>query len=359
MLGGLDLSGNFERKSSTSNSITETENKVFEETLEVECVPWKETKVRLEVRKVSLLTPYTAKVKRTIGGRTYEYLITDGKIANDNYSESRCLTETNTVRNILLVGWTGSGKSTLANVLSDSKYFVESNKSKPQTKWGKKSDEFEYKENYYSVIDNIGFGDTEVSEREELIRIGEAIKSTYQGLSHVLFVFKKRFSDKEKEAFGKLTALKITNSLITIVRTNFDNYYNEDECENDKKTLKKESSEIEQVLNNCRGLLHINNEDEDSKSESRGIILDHLHNNCADNPFKPQEWGDIASLIENYFKKKAKLVKEIKENVEKTVEIEQQIDDLKTTTADQVKEKIQGEEISEFVQLAQIVQKAK
>jgi uncharacterized protein YacL (UPF0231 family) len=53
------------------------------------------------------------------------------------------------------------------------------------------------------------------------------------------------------------------------------------------------------------------------------------------------------------------LVKEIKENVEKTVEIEQQIDDLKTTTADQVKEKIQGEEISEFVQLAQIVQKAK
>jgi hypothetical protein len=52
------------------------------------------------------------------------------------------------------------------------------------------------------------------------------------------------------------------------------------------------------------------------------------------------------------------LVKEIKENAEKTVEIEQQIDDLKTTTADQVKKKIQeNKEIREFVELIEVVTK--
>jgi len=139
------------------------------------------------------------------------------------------------------------------------------------------------------VIDNIGFGDNKVSERDVLIRIGQAINSAYQGLSHVLFVFDGRFSDKEKEGFRKLAALKITNSYITLVRSKFDNFYNEDECEEDRIVLEKESPEISQLLNNCRGLLHIDNGDKDSRDDSREKVLDYLNNNCEDNPFKPKE----------------------------------------------------------------------
>jgi hypothetical protein len=157
------------------------------------------------------------------------------------------------------------------------------------TKFAQSSKEFQYQENYYSVIDNIGFGDAKVDEKEVLIRVGEAINSAYQGLSHVLFVFKGRFSDGEKEGIQKLKALKIANQYITLTRSKFDNFENEEECQNDRDKMEQESSEVRELLNNCRGLLHINNEDEESKQESRAIVLDHLHSSCGRNPFKPQE----------------------------------------------------------------------
>jgi hypothetical protein len=139
------------------------------------------------------------------------------------------------------------------------------------------------------VIDNIGFGDNKVEEKEVLIRIGEAINSARQGLSHVLFVFDGRFSDKEKEGFHKLAALKITKSFITLVRSKFDNFDNEEECERDRELLEKESPEIRQLLNNCRGILHIDNGDKDARDDSREKVLDYLSDNCEDNPFKPKE----------------------------------------------------------------------
>ncbi|KLL04519.1 MAG: hypothetical protein MRERV_20c051 [Mycoplasmataceae bacterium RV_VA103A] len=354
---GAEIGGQIEKKTITSNSITETENKTVEESFKVDCSPWKKTRVKLLTKKVKLLTPYTATIKRTIGERTYEYLI-DGKYFSDNYSESHYLTEEITVKNILLVGCTGSGKSTLAKVLSGDNKFEAGDGSVSKTKFFKKSDEFKWKENGYCVIDNIGFGDTKLSEREELIRIGKAINAAYQGLSHVLFVFGGRFSDKEKEGFRKLAALRITNYYITLVRSKFDNFYNEDECKEDEELLRKESPEISQLFDNCRGILHIDNGDEDSRDESREKVLDYLHNNCENDPFKPEEWKDITSLIEDYFREKTKLENEKDQanDVQKQV-IEQKIDILKNDTAAQVKEKIQGEEISGVFQLAQIVQK--
>jgi len=208
------------------------------------------------------------------------------------------------------------------------------------------------------VIDNIGFGDIKVSERDVLIRIGEAINSARQGLGQVLFVFDGRFSDKEKEGFRKLAALKITNSYITLVRSKFDNFGNEEECERDRELLEKESPEINQMVNNCRGLLHVDNGDEDSRGDSRKKTLDYLDNNCEDNPFKPKEWEDISSLIEDYFKEKEKLEDEKSQaNVDQKEAIEQQIDNLKTNTAEQVKEKVKEGEINEFIQVIQVVKK--
>ncbi|CAG8614740.1 10499_t:CDS:2, partial [Cetraspora pellucida] len=62
---------------------------------------------------------------------------------------------------------------------------------------------------------------------------------------------------------------------------------------------------------------------------------------------------DIAGLIDEYFEKKEKLEDKKKQVDADQKEIEQQIDELKTETADQIKEKAKGEEIREFIELAQ------
>lgn len=356
----------FEEKTSASNFVKKTKTTTIEKTFDVPCLPWKRVRVKLEAKKVKLFTPYTATVKRVITGRIYEYSI-DGEYVRDNYSKNDYSHEEITTRNILLVGCTGSGKSTLANVLLDKKdekgnfekVFVESHLSTSKTKFFKKSEEFEWKDNYYCVIDNIGFDDTKLTEKEVLIRLGAAINSTREGLNQVLFVFSGRFSDQEKQGFQKLEALKITNYYITLVRTNFDNFGNSKECKKDRDVLEEQNPKLKHIIDNCRGFLHINNDDERSRSKSRKKVLDYLCNNCSE-VFRPKEWGDIGSLVETYFKEREKLENEIQENTAQKEIIEQQIDSLESNTAEQVKEKLQGEEIKEFKEFieltAQIVQ---
>jgi len=352
-IGGIGIEGKYEKKTSDSNTNTENSTRIIQKNIKSICSPWKKMKVELKAKRSEYSIPYIAKVKRTIGERTYEYSI-NGKYVYDNYYDFDCTCEEITVKNILIVGWTGSGKSTLSNVLSENNEFLVSGKSISGTKVGKISKEFKWQDNHYCVIDNIGFGDIKVNEKETLIRIGEAINSAYQGLSDVLFVFDGRFSKKETESLHKLVALKIANRHVTLVRSKFDNFGNEKECEEDKKKLEKESPEVNKLIDNCRGLLHINNEDEDSQSDSREVILNHLHNNCS-NIFKPKEWENITSLIEDYFKEKENLEK-IKEqvSVKNKEKIEQQLDKLKTDTAEQVKEKIQGNNMKEFIELIQV-----
>jgi NMD protein affecting ribosome stability and mRNA decay len=83
-----------------------------------------------------------------------------------------------------------------------------------------------------------------------------------------------------------------------------------------------------------------------------------LHRNCTNKPFKPKEWEDISSLIEDYLKNKEKLENEKNQaNEVQKGEIEQQIDDLKTDTAEKVKEKAKGEEIREFMEVIEVTKK--
>jgi hypothetical protein len=106
----------------------------------------------------------------------------------------------------------------------------------------------------------------------------------------VLFVFSGKFTDKEKESLRKINALEITNHYITLIRSKFDNFRVEEECERDREALEKESDETNQLLNSCRRLLYINNDDDDDddRKDSRKVVLDHLHNSCY-NIFKPKE----------------------------------------------------------------------
>ena len=242
----------------------------------------------------------------------------------------------------------------MAKVLSQDNSFQTSDASVSKTKFAKSSKEFEHQGNYYCVIDNIGFGDAKVNDKQILIRIGEAINSAYQGLSQVLFVFDGRFSDKEKEGLRKLTALKVADHYVTLVRSKFANFENKTARENDRNKMEQESPAISELINNCRGLLHLNNEDEDSQVESRALILNHLHNNCPI-VFKPKEWENITTLIEAYFEEK-KGLEEQKEQAtsENKGTIDQRIDELESATAEKVKKEIQSKEMEEFVQLIEV-----
>jgi predicted GTPase len=354
---GLNISGKYEQKSTTSNSITETEVETIKDSLKVNCAPWKETKVKLEVRKISLLTPYTAQVKRTIGNNTYNYLI-EGELTTDNYSESRCRTETNTVRNILIVGWTGNGKSTLANVLADTNIFTESNQGVGQTKFFQKSNIFEWKGEYYRVIDNIGFGDTRgLDKKQLLLRVGEGINAAKEGLNQVLFVFSSRFSQEQLEAYKMLKVLiqeSGINQYTTLVRTHFTSFENEAECHEDRFNLKNETREIKEIIDSCRDIIYVDNPslpvikegdkgtarkrkltrlslNQHARNKSREIVLNYLTDNCNNQTYKLKEWDNIAQLVNNYLQAKEQVtnqkdLSELEKNASQ--QIEERIDFL-------------------------------
>jgi len=60
-------------------------------------------RIKSEIKKTKLLTPYTANIKRVIGGGTYEYLI-DGECSREENLSHNSFNEEITTRNILLVG---------------------------------------------------------------------------------------------------------------------------------------------------------------------------------------------------------------------------------------------------------------
>jgi len=214
------------------------------------------------------------------------------------------------VRNILIIGITGNGKSALANTLSDAyvaNKFGEKNVSVSVTKIFQTSDVFEWQGKKYRVIDNVGFGDTdEISDEDVLFKIGEGIHSAQEGINQVLFVFGGRFGPEHVEAFNKFKAF-ISESGITkfttLVRTNFDSFRDQEECQKDRDNLFSQRQELKEIINSCNGIMHVSNpaiptikigdsekvikskkedmiENTEERKESRKIVLDHLVENC-------------------------------------------------------------------------------
>jgi GTP-binding protein EngB required for normal cell division len=224
------------------------------------------------------------------------------------------------VRNILIVGWTGGGKSTLANVLTNTNEFRESNYGVSKT------DKYQVLEGKkYRIIDNIGFGDTrsDLSEEEVIDRIGAGILSAKEGINQILFVVKGRFSEEHTKAF-KLFERSISETGITkfttIIITGFENFKNKELCERDKEGLIRESKDLREMIESCKGVIHIDNpsinippaDDEDDeekedrirrenankkkREESGKIVLNHLDKNCSE-IYKLREWDDLYSMI--------------------------------------------------------------
>lgn len=223
----------------------------------------------------------------------------------------------NKTRNILIVGLTGSGKSALANTLSRTEDFKSGSQSISLTKNFQHSEIFEWENNgiiyKFSVVDNIGFGDTEGKDFLKVIlyRIGEGIvKIQERGINQILFLFKDRFSPtviKAFETFKDFINESQVTEFTTLIRTNFINFDDDERCENDKKTLLEENSKIKDIIESCNSIIHIDNSplieikktykkskdkerderrnktSKENQQESRERVLNHLIENCSNN----------------------------------------------------------------------------
>ncbi|CAB4426364.1 unnamed protein product [Rhizophagus irregularis] len=199
-------------------------------------------------------------------------------------------------KNILIIGCTGSGKSTLANVLTGTEDFKESEYDVSKTKCFQKG-VFEWEGTKYCAIDTIGVGNTKLSIKLASNRIAEGVYSIPEGISQVLLVVGKNFTDEintlglfESDIFG----------YTTIVRTKFSNFKNRDICEKNKEKLCGESETNAIIIKSCKGIIYVDNppikilddsDDDDDKEanirinkkkreKSRIILLDHLKEVC-------------------------------------------------------------------------------
>ncbi|CAB5376214.1 unnamed protein product [Rhizophagus irregularis] len=196
------------------------------------------------------------------------------------------------IRNLLIIGYGGSGKSALSNVLCDTNDFEESEYSARDIK-NFQDKIFEWNGTTYRVID-FGVGSI---EKKKKILYDELIRLTPEGISRVLFVVDRRFSEKEIEAFDLFKRIIFDSGIVeytTIVRTKFCNFKNINKCKEDTTQMCKESETIAKIVESC-GIIYVDNpptniivNDDDDRErinynkkirrKSRKILLGHLEN---------------------------------------------------------------------------------
>ncbi|CAI2162669.1 6814_t:CDS:2 [Funneliformis geosporum] len=245
---------------------------------------------------------------------------------------ARLLKESKKIRNILLIGRTGNGKSTLGNVLINKnenfeEVFKESNYAASQTK-ELGIEEFEYDGIKYRIIDTIGFGDTELTEKEVLDKISEVAYSISDGLDQVLFVTKSRFTEEEKNVFNLLKNVLFDETIgkyTTIVRTNFPDFDKPEERQNDIKSMSKDNKTSDVIINSCNNkIIHVDNHPKikENRDKSRKILLSHLAK-CK-GVYYPNNLKDLVSRIKSYEEIERKNREEIKKLEESRNKLEKE-----------------------------------
>jgi hypothetical protein len=128
-------------------------------------------------------------------------------------------------------------------------------------------------------------------------------------LNQILFVFKGRFSPEQVMTFNlfkKFVGESRVNEFTTLVRTNFPNFKDFQECEEDRQSLQDEKNkELNEIVNFCNDIIYVDNppmpiikegddegtiedkkeemlEVEEERKEARQIVLNHLAKNCSE-----------------------------------------------------------------------------
>ncbi|CAB4477694.1 hypothetical protein RhiirA1_495489 [Rhizophagus irregularis] len=207
-------------------------------------------------------------------------------------------------RKILLIGRTGSGKSTLANVLIGNNQFKESNYSVSQTKTIQRC-QFVEEETSYEVIDTIGLNDTKLSREDILYKLAELARELKDGLHQILLVTNGRFTEEEIQVYQILETVLFDENVknyTTIVRTNFEKFENEEECQNNQRLLIEEKSQIMTIIKSCNFFIHLDNPSNDisKRKKSKIILLAHLNKQIG--VYRPSNLENLNERIMDYMK---------------------------------------------------------
>lgn len=195
---------------------------------------------------------------------------------------------------MLVIGYAGSGKSALSNVLCNANDFEESEYSARDTKNFQKK-VFKRNGMIYRVID------FRVSSIEKKILFEELTQLMPEGISRVLFVVDRRFTEKEVEVFDLFERTIFESGILeytTIVRTKFYNFKHKDKCKEDTTQMCRESETIAKIVKSC-SIIYVDNpstniivndyDDQERidrnrkiRGKSRKVLLEHLENVCQD-----------------------------------------------------------------------------
>ncbi|RGB27798.1 hypothetical protein C1646_768639 [Rhizophagus diaphanus] len=207
---------------------------------------------------------------------------------------------TEEIKNILLVGRTGAGKSALANVISGTKDFKESAGSVSETAKAKAR---KFKMNY-QVIDTIGFQDTTLEKKEELLSKfrNEVEKYICEGIFQILLVVDKRFTKNEIDNFNWFSSYLFDDKVFdytTVVRTHFPNFEDENACKSDIKALIESSKDddIKKVISEGK-IIYVDNS---SAEKSRNKLLKYMFERDSErmNNYKPMTSKSIKNKFDS------------------------------------------------------------
>jgi GTPase SAR1 family protein len=227
------------------------------------------------------------------------------------------------VRNILLIGKTGSGKSTLANVISGTDSFKENASSISETQ-DIQVREFEHQQINYRIIDTPGIDSTVLSQKELLCKITEAIYSVRSGINQIFFVSHGRFGEEDIFTYRLLLTIfgEGVKEFITIVRTNFPQFENKEECESDIRSMVENDGKIIGATDfSLQKIIHVENfanlmsnnpflsvYNKETRDKSKFILL-----NCLMSCQKIYCSGSLKSfikIVKKQFDDKEKLIQE-------------------------------------------------
>jgi len=262
------------------------------------------------------------------------------------------------IRNILLFGRTGQGKSSVSNVLTGTNEFKESAGSTSETK-GHQVKSFQKGNITYQVIDTIGLGDSRKTESENLYELAKVASKLGDGVNQVFFVTNGRFAKEEVDAFNILCKVFFDPSVAkysSIIRTNFPEFYKDEECKNDIKDLTSEGQAGKKVVEEIgeEAVIHIDlpplkgrdgavKVAKETREESREKLLKYLENKTE--IYNPNNLKKINSRIRTHLHTKEIDVKKTKiteleeklkttKNLEEKGQINEQINTLRTEAND-------------------------
>jgi hypothetical protein len=284
---------------------------------------------------------------------------------NANETSEQGRTE-NSIRNILLIGRTGSGKSTLGNVLINEfkdneqfrEIFKESAGSVSETK-NVQVQEFmvNLREDgsekiRYLVSDTAGFSDTQLTTKEVLQLLQELVKYIgNDGINQIFLVNSGRFTGEEIDIYRLLESVLFDQEVArytTIVRTRFPDFENENECEADRQSLRRENNELFNLIDSAK-IIYVDNPplvgrpeaveiNREVRRESNKRLITYL-GRCQE-IYNPANLATLQQRINDYQTKTEQLQKELenkeRQRQQRESQLQQEINSLQTQQQNEI-----------------------